>query len=324
MPTVRSFIELALKEAGVLGVGQTPLAQDTNDTFVLLQRMIAQWQRRRWLVPGLTEVIKLGNNQKSNTIGPGQYYNCPRPDKIEAGWFVQVNTGQNPVSIPLTQIFSYQDYSRIAIKELNSFPQSFFYDAHFPYGNIFIWPIPSAIYQIHLLIKEIIGFATGLLAGETLTAGAAYTNGNYVNVPLTGGTGTGAQANISVVGNVITSVVVILPGSNYVIGDVLSAAAADIGGTGAGFTWQVDSLQGTVDSDFNMPPEYDEALHYNLAIRLCSMYKRPASKETLGLAKSSLNTIRNANTQISTLRIPANITGGYKGFNIYNPDYNGY
>jgi hypothetical protein len=110
-----------------------------------------------------------------------------------------------------------------------------------------------------------------------LTAGTLYTDGNYVDVPLTGGTGTGAQANISVVGNVVSSVVITSPGSNYVIGDVLSAAAVNIGGTGSGFTWQVDSLQGTVDSDFNMPPEYDEALHYNLAIRLCSMYKRPAS-----------------------------------------------
>ena len=39
--TARDFVTLALKEAGVLGVGQTPLPEDINDCFVLLNRMLS-------------------------------------------------------------------------------------------------------------------------------------------------------------------------------------------------------------------------------------------------------------------------------------------
>lgn len=87
----------------------------------------------------------------------------------------------------------------------------------------------------------------------TLVGGTAYTNGTYTNVALTGGTGTLAKATIIVAGATVTSVVITSPGSGYVVGDVLSATAASIGGTGSGFTvtvtqvsgWSVTTISGT-------------------------------------------------------------------------------
>jgi hypothetical protein len=102
MTTARELINLAAKEAGILGVGQTLLAEDINDCFTLLTRMLAQWQKRRWLVPGLTQVSAIGNGLKSNKIGPGQYYNAIRPDKILAAYFLQTNTTGTPVSYQLS------------------------------------------------------------------------------------------------------------------------------------------------------------------------------------------------------------------------------
>ena len=93
MTTARDFVTLALKEAGVVGVGQTPLPQDINDCFTLLQRMLAQWQKRRWIVPNLIDVYNVGNSARSNLIGPGQYYNSARPDKIQAAYFKQISGG---------------------------------------------------------------------------------------------------------------------------------------------------------------------------------------------------------------------------------------
>lgn len=110
--------------------------------------------------------------------------------------------------------------------------------------------IPYA--KIVYLQQPIWSFWAYKLAGyiDTLTGlvgGSAYTNGLYENVPLTGGQGNGALATITVAGGEVTSVVLSNPGKLYVNADVLSASAADIGGTGTGFTITISSLiQGTI------------------------------------------------------------------------------
>jgi hypothetical protein len=75
---------------------------------------------------------------------------------------------------------------------------------------------------------------TGLVGGAGYAGGFSYL---YNNVPLTGGAGTLATATIQVTNGVVTKVT-LAPygtGQNYGLGNVLSAAAANLGGTGAGF-----------------------------------------------------------------------------------------
>ena len=76
----------------------------------------------------------------------------------------------------------------------------------------------------------------------------------------------------------------------------------------------------TVDSLFDLPDEYLEAIHYNLAIRLCSGYQTDPQRSTKELAKASLNTIRNANTQVPSMIMPTALQGTNRGFNLWNPD----
>ena len=66
---------------------------------------------------------------------------------------------------------------------------------------------------------------TGAVNLFTLTnGGTLYTNGVYTYQNLTGGTGTGAQATITVAGGIVTTVVITARGSGYTVGDTLSAA----------------------------------------------------------------------------------------------------
>jgi hypothetical protein len=75
----------------------------------------------------------------------------------------------------------------------------------------------------------------GRIGSVTISnAGSGYTNGSYAAVSLTGGSGTGAAANITVSGGVVSNVVITVIGSNYHQGDILSANSSDIGGTGSG------------------------------------------------------------------------------------------
>jgi hypothetical protein len=324
--TARDFITLAMKEAGVLGVGQTLLAEDLNDGFTLLNRMLAQWQRKRWLVPNLYEIQNLGNGNKSNLIGPGQYFNAARPDKIQAAYFKQLNGGgglNNLVSFPLSQIWSWEDYALVQLKDLASWPQFFFYDGQYPYGNVYIWPIPDATYEIHLVLKGPIGFMTELEDGSITSGGLLYTNGTYPTVALLNltGFGSGATADITVSGGSVTGFTLDNPGDGYKIGDQLSANSALIGGTGSGFIFTVDDVTDDLNATFNMPPEYEEAIHYNLCRRLVSMYQYPPNINQIALAKSALNTLRLANAQVPTLKMPPALRfNNNNSFYIFNAD----
>lgn len=88
---------------------------------------------------------------------------------------------------------------------------------------------------------------TNIGDGSITAAGSLYTNGLYQNVPLTGGSGTGGTASIQVSGAVVTGVTIDNGGQGYHIGDVLSATAASIGGTGSGFQWTVTAVSPAFD-----------------------------------------------------------------------------
>ena len=148
--TPGDIITLALKTANVVGVGQTPEAEDMNDEFNLLNMLLAQLQRRRYFVYGLTTTSFQGNNSVSYTVGPGGNFNIPRPAKIESAFFRQNNTTSYPVDYPLEILRSQEDYNRISLKTLNAFPRYCFYDMAYPTGNLFVWPVPNNTYTIFI------------------------------------------------------------------------------------------------------------------------------------------------------------------------------
>ena len=123
--------------------------------------------------------------------------------------------------------------------------------------------MPTSIRAGHVIIKEtstgqykpmpVTGTGAILALGQ-LVGGSLYTNdGTYTNVSLTGGTGTGAKATIVVSGHAVTSVAITTAGTGYVDGDVLSAAAADIGTTGSGFKTTAISVDATASGYSTLP-----------------------------------------------------------------------
>jgi len=115
--------------------------------------------------------------------------------------------------------------------------------------------IPLTAYNTSVEIGQVIS-GTNVLSGTTvasvtssglqtlgsITGGSSYTNGTYSGVTLTGGSGLGATANITVSGGAVTAVTIVAYGAGYRVGDALSAAAASIGGTGAGFSVPVTAI----------------------------------------------------------------------------------
>lgn len=159
--TPNDIIQLALKNAGILGVGQSALAEDINDSFNILNMMCAQWKRKRWLMWHLVDTAVTSTGAQSYTIGTGGTFNVPRPDRLEDAFFRQL-TAPNQVDYPLRIIEARENYDRLALKSLVSFPESVFYDAAYPLGVLYFVPVPSAtIYQLHVVTKEnLASFAT--------------------------------------------------------------------------------------------------------------------------------------------------------------------
>lgn len=85
---------------------------------------------------------------------------------------------------------------------------------------------------------------TGLVGAlGTITPGTGGTAGTYANVTLTGSMSgqTTATANITVAGGGVTAAVILNPGTQYVVGDVLTASSAAIGNV-TGFSVPVNSV----------------------------------------------------------------------------------
>jgi hypothetical protein len=101
----------------------------------------------------------------------------------------------------------------------------------------------------------------------SITPGSGYVDNVYTDVPLTGGNGAGATADIGVVGGAVATVTIVDRGAGYEVGDVLSADNSDLGGTGSGFSIPVSAIYaqaiemsqaatgtGTVSLTFSLPP----------------------------------------------------------------------
>ncbi|NVN44411.1 hypothetical protein HW537_10930 [Asaia siamensis] len=248
---VSDLIGMALEQIGV-GVGGTNSdPQGMTSGVMHLNMMLAQWQRKRWLVPNLVDMFFPSNGSSLYYVGPGADLDIPvRPDKIESAYVRLLNgapqsspgdflpidfskgdfatpingldSGGQPVDYQLDIIQAYEDYSSLGLKALRAWPSYCHYNPAYPFGEFRPWPIPQAgMWEIHILVKQ----------------------------PL--------PANLS------------------------------------------------ASSPINLPPEYWDAIMWCLAARLAPSYGQEASPTVAAMAKSSLSTIRVANTQIPILGMPA-------------------
>jgi hypothetical protein len=101
-------------------------------------------------------------------------------------------------------------------------------------------------------------------SGTITNGGSLYTNGTYENVPLTGGSGSGATATIVVTGQAITSCTVTNGGNFYVVGDVLSVSPTSIANSNvnaSGFAYTIAVIPNPTGYSW-LGDNYDPVLFY--------------------------------------------------------------
>jgi len=79
---------------------------------------------------------------------------------------------------------------------------------------------------------------TAISSFGTITGGSGYVNNVYQNIPLTGGSGEGAVANINVTGGAVSFIDIVKGGIGYSVSDTLSASIPG----GSGFFVQVQTI----------------------------------------------------------------------------------
>lgn len=156
-------------------------------------------------------------------------------------------------SFSLAVIDSSGNYEYLIDKDVNFIRQAYpnattdtgvprYYAQFQPYTYI-IGPTPDSSYQTELHYYYYpVSIVQGVISSfGAITGGSGYIDGHYENVPLTGGSGLGAIADITVVSGAVTEMEIDNGGSFYVVDDVLSCSNSYLGGAGLGFSVVVDN-----------------------------------------------------------------------------------
>ena len=139
-----------------------------------------------------------------------------------------------------------------------------------------VGPTPDSSYntELHYFYYPV-SIVQGVVAtlNATFTAGTLYSPGLYQNIPMTGGSGSGATCDILVnsTGNV-ASVTLQNGGSFYQVGDSLSVATANIGGSGSGFSVGVATVNNAQGQSW-LGDNYDPVLFYG-AMREAMLFQK--------------------------------------------------
>jgi hypothetical protein len=140
MATAGDVINSALRSIGQLAEGETPSADTSADCLDLLNEMLDSWKNERLLALYLQqEEFNLVGGTANYAIGTAQTFNTTRPITIDNASFVRLND----IDYPLRGI-NLAQYNSIPGKTTEaSFPDVFYYEASYPYGEIFFYPVPS-------------------------------------------------------------------------------------------------------------------------------------------------------------------------------------
>lgn len=130
--------------------------------------------------------------------------------------------------------------------------------------SVILGPTPDSNYAVELHYffypASIVQGIVTLLG--TITGGTNYTSGTYTNIPLTGGSGAGAVATITIAAGIVTTVTLTNGGNFYIVGDTLSFSAANIGvGSGSGFSIPVTAVNNSTGTSW-LGDNFDPVLLY--------------------------------------------------------------
>ena len=146
MTTARDLIKLAMKRGKIIGVDQTPSADEENDALDTLNDLLDSWWTKRLVVYRLIEEnFSWGAGLTSRTIGSGGNFSTTRPIKV-MGVFFRSGSSDYPARVAEDRL----EYDRLPDKTSGGTPRLVFYDPVFPLGVLYAYPVPDVAYTAFL------------------------------------------------------------------------------------------------------------------------------------------------------------------------------
>ena len=130
--------------------------------------------------------------------------------------------------------------------------------------SLILGPTPDASYnaELHYFYYPPTIVQGQIVGINTTSAGSLYVPGTYTEVSLTGGSGSGATATITVNSSgAVSSATLNNGGQFYVVGNTLSASASSLGGAGSGLIITVTSVSNATGTSW-LGDNYDPVLFY--------------------------------------------------------------
>ena len=162
MATGQTLVNRSLRLLGIIGSGETPTSDESNDALTAINAMLDSWRNDRLMAYALQdETLTLVAADFSYTIGSGGQLNTTRPVSIES-CFCRASGIDYPV-----KIVDFKEWNSIGDKATTSeIPQIVYYEPTMATGTLLVWPVPSTSNVLHLTTK--VPF-TALVLGTTVS-----------------------------------------------------------------------------------------------------------------------------------------------------------
>jgi len=239
-------------------------SENTESLFVgNISRFVQEAEDR---IYNSVQIPSLRKNVTGTLTASNKYLSCP--DDYLATYSIAVIDGSGNYTYLLNKDVNFirEAYPNTSVSN-NGIPKYYaLFGSQYSQANelsFILGPTPDSSYttELHYFYYPVSIVQGAILNIGTITGGSLYTNGSYSNVPLTGGSGSGATANITISGQTVTSVNIKNSGNFYVAGDVLSCSNTYVGGSGSGLVIPVSSVNNTTGTSW-LGDNYDPVLFY--------------------------------------------------------------
>ncbi len=297
--TALATINAAFEDVGVKAQGETLSAADAQDGLRRLNNLVRSWSIQSLTIPYVNrEVFPLVANQNTYTIGTGGDLDTERPvDVMGAGLLLNAQ----PTSYAIATVSTTLSQFVIAGDHVADFPPGLVFEITNSTGNNGTYTVDSAIYTSQTTITVTDAIFSAVPDGVIRLA----TNQQAVEIPRSLLTDDAYQAiALKNLPNAMFTAVYYNP--TYPLGTIYlwptpNTSIHDL------VLYLPKQLSTFVDLsyEYNVPPGYEDALEWNLAKVFIAAYavKEPTIiQSVIGMATTSLATIKRQNTRMSDMR----------------------